>query len=90
MSSIYLSFSAFGKFSSEILLIFLIASSLTLVKFVATKSATTLSKRAFVSSRLASVSRLLVPTALSTVASFCLIVAELILLIAASFSAGVR
>ena len=90
MSSIYLSFSAFGKFSSEILLIFLIASSLTLVKFVATKSATTLSKRAFVSSRLASVSGLLVPTALSTDASFCLIVAELILLIAASFSAGVR
>ena len=90
MSSIYLSFSAFGKFSSEIFLILLIASSLAFSIFFFSSSATILFKRAFVASRLASVSRLLAPTALSITASFCLIVAELILLIAASFSAGVK
>ena len=62
------------------LLIFLIASSLAFAKFFFSRSATTLSKRAFVSSRLASVSG----TTLSS-ASPCLIVAELILLIASSF-----
>ncbi len=53
---IYLSFSACGKFSSEILLILLTASSLAFAKFFFSSSATTLSKRAFVASRLASVS----------------------------------
>ena len=90
IAAIYLVFLSVDKSSSEILLIVSVAFSLAFCRFVATKPSTMLFKRAFVSSRLLSVSVLSGVAALSTSASPCFIVAELIFLIAASFSSFVK
>ena len=90
IAAIYSAFLAGDKSSSGIPLIVSFAFVRAASKSFLTSVSTTLPKRAFVASRSVSVSVLAAVVALSTSASFCLIVAELILLIAASFSAGVK